>query len=162
MRWKPISRRGRRTDGILALFVALGLSPFINAAVFGKELPRYGVFVFSNECVDNSKNGGGDVEGDRITLLRFPSGDMVIYEYGNGGAMGPILAQSVKLGEKDSSIKFKVRDEWGSGPTVDGQGIESIEGKLSAGNLVVTLHGGAEKVLLPRMQGLPKPPGDCK
>jgi hypothetical protein len=71
MRWKPISRRGRRTDGILALFVALGLSPFIDAAVSGKELPRYGVFVFSNECVDNSKNGGGDVEGDRITLLRF-------------------------------------------------------------------------------------------
>jgi hypothetical protein len=31
--------------------------------------------------------------------------------------MGPTLAQPVKLDPKDSSIRFKVRDEWGSGLT---------------------------------------------
>ena len=123
-----------------------------------KPLPRYGVFVFSNECAQT----GGNVTGDRITLLRFPAGDHALYEYGNGQAQGPVLSESVTIDEKTSAITIRVRDEWSTAPTRDGWGIDTIEGELMPESLIVKLHGETRTTSLPRISGLPKPVGACK
>jgi hypothetical protein len=129
------------------------------AAAVATELPRYGVFVYSDECVQT--NQSGELGGDRIILQRFPAGDMVIYQYGNGPAEGPFLAAKVKIDDKRSSIRFDVTDEWGNGPGDGAWGPETIEGTLSAKYLLVSLHGGAEKRRLPRVLGFPKPFPAC-
>ena len=125
-----------------------------------KPLPRYGVFVFSNECTQG--NGSGNVAGDRITLLRFPSGDLALYEYGNGGAQGPVLSESVNIDERTSAITIRVRDEWSTAPTRDGWGIDTIEGELTPESLIVKLHGETTTTSLPRIVGMPKPIGTCR
>ena len=124
-----------------------------------KELPRYGEFVFSDECVQD--NQSGDVQGDRFTLRRLRSGDIVIYQYGAGPFEGPITAEMVTINKKNSSIRIVVKDEWGVGATENQAGVDTIEGTISADKLVVTRRNGDTNVrILPRVP--PGPVPTCK
>jgi hypothetical protein len=137
----------------LIILMAAGLS------ATAKELPRYGVFVFSDECVQN--NQSGDVGGDRITLLRFPAGDMAIYQYGAGPSEGPILAEKVVIDPAKSSVRIEIQDEWGENATAGQPGLDVIEGDVSAEAMQVTLQGSKTRRRLPRISGLPKPIPTC-
>ena len=57
-------------------------------------LPRYGVMVFSNLCIDPE---GGDYGGERLTLIRRPDGDALLYEYGNGPLSAPVAADNLTI-----------------------------------------------------------------
>ena len=147
------------TNGI-RLVVASILLVAAGSPVGAGELPRYGVFVFSDECVQD--NQSGDVRGDRITLLRFPAGDMAIYQYGAGPFEGPILADSVTIDEKRSTISILLKDEFGAGATVGVLGEDKIEGTVSNDEMIVTLEGDWQKRKLPRIPGLPKQVPTCR
>ncbi len=72
---------------------AVGLAFVVLASattVSAKPLPRYGVFVFSNLCVDERYSG--DAGGSRLKLVRKETGDTLAYDYGNG----PVETASVR------------------------------------------------------------------
>ena len=50
--------------------------------------------VFSNLCVDRQ---GGDYGGERLTLIRRPEGDALVYEYGNGPLSAPVAADNLNV-----------------------------------------------------------------
>jgi|SRR5215467_5244516 len=73
---------GRLTAG-----AALLMAVFSGGAP-GRELPRYGVFVYSNLCTEAQS---GDTAGNRITIFRYPYSDFLMFEYTEAALMWPLL-----------------------------------------------------------------------
>ena len=80
---------GFKRGAVLACLVLMGAGGWSAAEAKAPPLPRYGVVVYSNLCVDKQ---GGDYGGERLTLIRRPEGDALVYEYGNGPLSAPCLS----------------------------------------------------------------------
>jgi hypothetical protein len=101
-----------------------------NTSVSAGPLARYGVFVYSNLCVEDQS---GDMAGNRITIHRFLEGDSVLYEYSNGGLSLPVLADDVKIDKSVKLVTFRV--------AMPGRGSESITAELSEKGRLLILRG---------------------
>ena len=131
---------------IRCLSVGIVASFFTLAAQAGPgEMPRYGVFVYSDLCV-NAANGEGG--GQRISLLRMREVDNVVYEFTAGSLSWPVLASDVNIAPDMGSLYFTVQ-------LPDGEQ-RTIGARLSADRASMTLAGGycanaALPIVLPRM-----------
>ena len=95
------------------------------------QVPRYGVFVYSDLCVNPDNGEGG---GQRISLLRFAEVDTVLYEFTAGSLSWPVLASDVNIDPPMGALYFTVQ-------TADGEQ-RTISGKLSRDRQSLTLAGG--------------------
>lgn len=60
------------------------------------NLPRYGIFMYSNLC---SEKESGDIAGYRALLIRDGDGDRLFWEWGGEGPLeGPAQARLLKIG----------------------------------------------------------------
>jgi hypothetical protein len=125
----------------LGLWAATATSP---AEAKAPPLPRYGVMVFSNLCVDRR---GGDYGGERLTLIRRPEGDALVYEYGNGPLSAPVAADNLNVkGDtltasalNDDQVVFLVAKLGADGAVLTGRGndrrlqrVTGYDGKIPA------------------------------
>lgn len=94
-------------------------------------LPRYGMAVYSDLCVNPQS---GEFGGQRITLQRFAEVDTVIYEYTAGGLSWPIVASDVNVDPRGKMMYFTVQPAEGAERT--------ISGKFSPDGATLTLDGG--------------------
>ena len=102
----------------------------MSTAVCAGPLSRYGVFVYSNLCVEDQS---GDMAGNRITIHRFLEGDSVLYEYSNGGLSRPVLADDVKIDRNIKLVTFRVM--------MSSQDSESITAEISGEGRLLILRG---------------------
>ena len=92
-------------------------------------LPRYGVAVYSDLCVQD-----GEFGGQRVTFERFAEVDTVVYEYTAGGLSWPLVASDVNIDPRGRQLYFTVRPP--------GEEERTIAGKVSADGRMLTLEGG--------------------
>jgi hypothetical protein len=95
-----------------------------------KGIPRYGMAVYSDLCVQP----GGEFGGQRITLQRFAEVDTVIYEYTAGGLSWPVVANDVNVDPRGRQMYFTVQ------PPDEAE--RTLSGKFSADGETLTLDGG--------------------
>jgi hypothetical protein len=139
-----ILRRPVRHTGRQALCIAAGI--FALAAHAGaRDLPRYGVFVYSDLCINPDNGEGG---GQRISLLRMREADTVVYEFTAGSLSWPMFATDVNIAPDMRALYFTVH--W-----MDGEQ-RTIGARLSADRTRMTLDGGycagaALPAVLPRV-----------
>jgi hypothetical protein len=131
-----------RTRNRVALSVALSILVACAAAAIaapgrakkpGGEkvaLPRYGMVVYSDLCVQDS----GEFGGQRITVQRFAEVDTVIYEYTAGGLSWPLVASDVNIDPRGTMMYFTVQ------PPDEPE--RTISGKFSRDGETLTLDGG--------------------
>ncbi|TWI63533.1 hypothetical protein IP91_03504 [Pseudoduganella lurida] len=93
-------------------------------------IPRYGMAVYSDLCVQP----GGEFGGQRITLQRFAEVDTVIYEYTAGGLSWPVVANDVNVDPRGRQMYFTVQ------PPDEPE--RTLSGKFSADGETLTLDGG--------------------
>ncbi|QGZ41279.1 hypothetical protein IP92_00201 [Pseudoduganella flava] len=93
-------------------------------------LPRYGMVVYSDLCVQDS----GEFGGQRITVQRFAEVDTVIYEYTAGGLSWPLVASDVNIDPRGAMMYFTVQ------PPDEPE--RTISGKFSRDGETLTLDGG--------------------
>lgn len=93
-------------------------------------LPRYGMAVYSDLCVQP----GGEFGGQRITLQRFAEVDTVIYEYTAGGLSWPVVANDVNIDPSGRQMYFTVQ------PPDEPE--RTLSGKFAKGGDTLTLDGG--------------------
>ncbi|MET3132426.1 hypothetical protein AAKU55_002698 [Oxalobacteraceae bacterium GrIS 1.11] len=119
-------RFGRRAWAAALLLGAAGAAP----AAPVKGMPRYGVSVYSDLCLQEQN---GDFGGQRISLHRFSEGDTVLYEFTAGALSWPLVATEVNLDSKTGAFDF----------TVAGADNEerTISGKFSPDGQTLTLVG---------------------
>jgi hypothetical protein len=67
------------------------------------EPNRYGVFVYSNLCIDKDS---GNIFGQRIVLHRYADGDMLTFEFSQGSLGWPQFAERVAIDPKTRIAKF--------------------------------------------------------
>lgn len=116
-----------------ALFTTRGLLTILcltASLATAKNVPRYGVLVYSNLCIEDES---GHTAGNRITLSRFAEGDSLVYEYAEGALAAPVLGESVKIDARGEQMSFKARPPH--------QPMETIEGVFSADGKVLSLRG---------------------
>jgi len=101
-----------------------------HTTVSAGPLSGYGVFVYSNLCVEDQS---GDIAGTRITIHHYREGDSVLYEYSNGALSSPVLADHLKIDKYTKQVKFNV--------LVPGQEVESVTGELLKNESVLVLRG---------------------
>lgn len=82
-----------------------------------KNLPRYGMFVYSNFCISA---GSGDLNGNRITLRRLSDGDSLIYEY-TDGSTHVVVADKLVLNAKSGTLRFEAHAEGDLNAIVSGR-----------------------------------------
>jgi hypothetical protein len=116
------------------------------SAPAAKGIPRYGMMVYSDLCVNPAT---GDFGGQRITLQRFAEVDTVIYEFTAGALSWPLVANDVNIDPRGKMMYFTVE--------VPEEGERTISGKFSPDGETLTLDGGycADKqqpMTLTRMQ----------
>ncbi len=128
-----------RSRVALALMLALSFAATLAAAAppGAKKavpekggLPRYGMAVYSDLCVQP----GGEFGGQRITLQRFAEVDTVIYEYTAGGLSWPVVASDVNIDPRGKLMYFTVQ------PPEEAE--RTLSGKFSADGNTLTLDGG--------------------
>jgi len=93
-------------------------------------VPRYGMVVYSDLCVQDS----GEFGGQRITLQRFAEVDTVIYEYTAGGLSWPLVASDVNIDPRGKMLYFTVQ------PPDEPE--RTISGKFTPDGDTLTLDGG--------------------
>jgi hypothetical protein len=76
--------------------------------VSGGDLPRYGVFVYSDLCIEPQS---GDVAGNRVSLLRYSDVDKLIFEYTEGALMAPLFADKMAIDYTAGALAFEVRED---------------------------------------------------
>ena len=76
----------------------------ISQPVHATPLPRYGTFVYSNLCIDRGNTG--DLNGDRLVLIRLPLSDMGFLEWSDGSLSNAPL-QDLKINDKSGTISFR-------------------------------------------------------
>jgi len=94
-----------------------------------KDMPRYGIFVYSNFC---SSAMSGDLYGNRITLRRLIDGDTLIYEY-TDGSTHVVVADHLALDPKSGKLSFEIH--------ADGDLNTIVSGKLSSDGDSLTVKG---------------------
>ena len=77
----------------MRLALAAGIC-LLAASASAAPLPRYGLFVYRTFCIDQ---GGGDVGGVGLTVIRSREGDAALYEYTEGANEWPLLADALKI-----------------------------------------------------------------
>ena len=117
-----LSRLGKS----LLLVVACGLHIGTPAA---KPVQRYGVFVYSNECISDMSS---DLGGNRITIWRVGGEDRLVYEFSDG-ASHALLGYSLKLDDTTREIGFTVAPA--------GETETRFNAKLSADGATLTVKG---------------------
>jgi hypothetical protein len=95
------------------------------------DVARYGVFVYSDLCVNHANGEGG---GQRITLLRTLQSDHVIYEFTAGSLIWPVIASDVNIAPDMGALYFTVQ-------SMDGE-YRTIGGELSGDRASIALGGG--------------------
>jgi hypothetical protein len=140
----------------LALAGLLLMAAAAPAAAGGTGLPRYGVAVYSDLCVER---GSGDIGGQRISLHRYAEGDSLIYEFTAGGLSLPVVASDVSIDDQTGVLTFSVQ--------VADKEERTIFGKFSADGEHLTLTGGycgnaAYPMRLSKVSNFSRPPDACK
>lgn len=131
--------KNTRRSGARVLAAALLLGFVGGAAAAAKArpkapaagLPRYGVMVYSDLCVQQPN---GDIGGQRISLHRFAEADTVFYEFTAGALSWPLVASEVNIDAASGTIDF----------TVTGADDEErkFSGKFSRDGRTLLLDGG--------------------
>lgn len=106
---RPVSPFTVRHGAFLTLLVscaAIGAPKAANKLAGG--LPRYGMAVYSDLCVNRAT---GEFGGQRVTVQRFAEVDTVIYEYTAGGLSWPLVAADVQIGPHGEKLVFTVQME---------------------------------------------------
>jgi len=143
-------RHVRRTVSAVLLMSAA-------AVAGGKGLPRYGVAVYSDLCVESES---GDVGGQRISLHRFAEGDSVIYEFTAGGLSTPLVASDVSIDDGTGVLTFTV--------TVADNEERTVIGRFARDGRTLTLTGGydcgdiAVPMRLSKISNFSRPPPACR
>jgi hypothetical protein len=119
-------------------------------------LPRYGMVVFSDLCINAES---GEFGGQRITLQRFAEVDTVLYEYTAGGLSWPVVASDVNIDPRGRQMYFTVR------PPDEEE--RTISGKIADGGKALVLDGGycgdeAVPMRLPLVTDFGRKAGTCK
>lgn len=146
---------GSAAFALIALTAAMA-APGKRAAVqHGGGLPRYGVMVYSDLCVNQ---GSGEFGGQRITLQRFAEADSVIYEYTAGGLSWPLVATDVNVDPRGKMMYFTVQE---------GEEERTISGKFSPDGDKLRLDGGycddqSQPMVLTRVRDFSRNAGPCK
>lgn len=94
-------------------------------------VPRYGVAVYSDLCIDPAS---GDIGGQRITVHRFAEGDSIVYEYTAGALSMPVLGGDVDINDRTGVLTFNVADQ--------SQAERTIIGRFTDHGRTLTLQGG--------------------
>jgi hypothetical protein len=118
---------GFKDTAVLACMGLIGAGGWSAAQAKAPPLPRYGVMVYSNLCTDPQ---GGDYGGERLTLIRRPEGDALLYEYGNGPLSAPVAADNLSIkGDRltasalnDDAVVFLVARLGPGGAVLTGRG----------------------------------------
>lgn len=135
---------------LIAAVLTLCLSYGAHAAT---NLPRHGVFVFSNFCGGHQS---GDLGGDRITLHRFDN-DTLIYEY-NDGSTHALVARDLLIDTNAGTFHFAVE--------VQGEPPSIISGAVTRDGQAVTVQGlpfrGDQRSTLVRVKDVGAPVKECK
>lgn len=136
--------------------LALMASMLVTAPVPAAGLPRHGVAVYSDLCLEKAS---GDIGGQRITLHRYAEGDTAIYEFTAGGLSMPVVASDTSIDDKTGVLTFTV--------TVADGDERTIIGKFSRDGRALTLTGGycgaaAYPMRLARVSNFSRPLRDCK
>ncbi|HEX8601708.1 MAG TPA: hypothetical protein VF774_03610 [Pseudoduganella sp.] len=127
-----------KTTSSFAIALLLACSAAATAAPQGTKksaadkggVPRYGMAVYSDLCVQP----GGEFGGQRITLQRFAEVDTVVYEYTAGGLSWPVVASDVNIDPRGKLMYFTVQ------PPDEAE--RTLSGKFSADGSTLTLEGG--------------------
>lgn len=123
--------RGRISrQGALAALL-LGAASLAAAAVDHGGLPRHGVAVYSDLCLEKAS---GDIGGQRITLHRYAEGDTAIYEFTAGGLSMPVVASDTSIDDRTGVLTFTV--------TVADGDERTIIGRFARDGRSLTLTGG--------------------
>ena len=124
--------------------LAAGLLGALAAHAAPRAQPRYGVFVYSNLCVQADS---GDLGGERISLHRFAEGDALVYE-STAGALGwPVVASEVNIDPGMRALYFTLQ--------APEEAPRTVSGKFSRDGQSLTLDGGyCSDASIPRL--LPK------
>jgi len=119
--------------------------------VFVYGLPRYGVFVYSNLCIEPQS---GDEAGNRVSLLRYSDVDKLIFEYTEGALMMPLFADKMTMDSTTGALTFEVRED---------QMTVTFRGTVTDDALVGTITTGnrPESVRLPRVRDFGRKPAEC-
>jgi hypothetical protein len=118
---------GLKHGAALVCLTFWGAGAWSAAEAKTSPLPRYGVIVFSDLCVDPE---GGDYGGERLTLIRRPEGDALLYDYGNGPLSAPVAADNIVIkGDtltasalNDDQVVFLVAKLGAEGAVLTGRG----------------------------------------
>jgi hypothetical protein len=155
-----------RTSYRIAGFVLLA-SAALTAAIAGPKaprkahaegggVPRYGMAVYSDLCVNKESGESG---GQRVTLQRFTEVDTVIYEFTAGGLSWPLVAVDVNVDPRGKMIYFTVQ------PADEDE--RTISGKFSPDGETLTLDGGycedqSQPMVLAKVRDFGAKPKMCK
>jgi hypothetical protein len=119
---------GRRALSVLFLSALMAQA---SAATRQHGLPRYGVAVYSDLCIEQDS---GDIGGQRISVHRFAEGDSVFYEFTAGALSWPVVASDVEINDGTGVLTFTVEGQ-------DGQQ-RTVIGRFSTDGETLTLDGG--------------------
>jgi hypothetical protein len=138
------SRNVRLTAGVVLLAAVL------SSAALGRDMPRYGVFVYSDLCLEPES---GDIAGNRVALLRYPQGDQIIFEYTEGPLMAPLLADKMTIDSATGALTFDVRE--------DDQTV-TFRGTVTDDALVGTISDRPKPIRLPRVRDFGRKQAECR
>src|SRR5471030_3423386 len=150
---RPSRRRYAVALILLASCAAIAAPHLARAPAAG--LPRYGMVVYSDLCVNDDS---GEFGGQRITLQRFNEVDTVIYEYTAGGLSWPVVASDVTIDPRGRQFYFTVQ------PPEEEE--RTINGRLSDDGKTLVLDGGycgdeAVPMRLPLVTDFGRKAADC-
>lgn len=126
-----IKQRAWLAGALLLASYAVLAAPAARKNAPERGLPRYGMMVFSDLCINAES---GEYGGQRITLQRFNEVDTVLYEYTAGGISWPVVASDVNIDPRGQLMYFTVQP-----PEQDER---TISGKIVDGGKTLLLDGG--------------------
>jgi hypothetical protein len=126
------------------------LAAVLSSAASGRDMPRYGVFVYSDLCIEPES---GDIAGDRVGLLRYPEGNQLIFEYTEGPLMAPLFVDKMTIDSATGALTFDVRE--------DGQTV-TFRGTVTDDALVGTISDRPKPVRLPRVRDFGRKQAECR
>jgi hypothetical protein len=132
------------TAGVVLLVAVL------SSAAPGRDMPRYGVFVYSDLCIEPES---GDVAGNRVALLRYPEGNQLVFEYTEGPLMAPLFAHVLTMDSATGALTFDVRE--------DSQTV-TFRGTVTDDALVGTISDRPKPVRLPRVRDFGRKQVECR
>lgn len=126
-----MTRRAALAGAILLASCAVLAAPKKSNSSKPGALPRYGMLVYSDLCINPDS---GEFGGQRITLQRFAEVDTVLYEYTAGGLSWPLVASDVTIDPRGQQFYFTVQP-----PDEDER---TVNAKVVDGGKAIVLDGG--------------------